>query len=195
MAAWYLFLPLYLWMGIRDWPTTIAVLCLIAAATTFAFLGARWPDRGQTWMVATAFASALLVAMLTRVVGPFASAPTLAVGLAVAGTLHPTGLRLPAIVGFVIVSLVVPLALELTGVLAPSYQFHDGVITVIPHMTALQPVPTIVTLTLTSVGTIVALCVYLMHLRQTLRDAQTRLHLHAWHLRQLVPGGAAARNA
>ena len=183
----YLFLPLYLWMGIRDWTLTAAVLGLIAVSAVTLLWGATGDRRAPRALGLTVVSAGLLIALLTRVVGPFASAPVLAFGMAVGIAFNPAGVGIRGIIALVAIALVAPLVLELTGVISPSYRFAVGTIEVVPHMTDLPPLPTAVTLTLTSVVTIVLIGVYLDRLQYALRSAQERLWLHAWNVRQFLP--------
>ena len=85
----------------------------------------------------------------------------------------------------------VGVALELFGVFAPTYRFIDGMLVLSsPNVTfSAVPVQIAFVVLLFSLVTVVALLSRTMALRQ--RDATRKLELQAWHLRQLVPGGAA----
>jgi len=183
----YLFLPMYLWMGVRDWTSVGLAVVAIALSAGMAFAQIRWPQHGRLLLRVMLATSALLIAALTRFAGPLVSAPILALVICVSFTLHPVGPRLPGILAFVVVGLVVPMVLEQLGVIARSYEFSAGGVRVIPHMVELRPTPTLITLSLMSVATAIAMTAYLSTVRETLRKAQEQLHLHSWNLRQLVP--------
>ena len=82
---------------------------------------------------------------------------------------------------------VVPLALELAGVIAPSYRFDGGVMVLVPRMVHHPEAPTLLALVLGSMATIVTLAFAITRMRGMLSDAELRLQLQAWQLRQLVP--------
>jgi eukaryotic-like serine/threonine-protein kinase len=183
----YLFLPFYLWMGIRDWTLAGAVLGLIAVSSALLWWGAHVPGRARVALVLTILSAGVLIALLTRVVGPFASAPVLAFGMAVGLTFNPSGTGMLGLVSFVAIALVAPTLGELAGVLAPSYAAVDGSIVVVPHLTALPPLATGITLTLTSLSTITLAGLYLTRLHNLLQTTQERLFAYSWNVRQFLP--------
>lgn len=65
--------------------------------------------------------------------------------------------------------------------------------TIVPQMVSLPEVPTLSGLLLCSL-TLIAIPPYLMLKSQdSLREAQERIALHAWHLRQLLPDQAPSQ--
>ncbi|HEY4180933.1 MAG TPA: serine/threonine-protein kinase [Kofleriaceae bacterium] len=181
------FLPMFLWMGIRDWTSVGIAIGAILASAGLAFAQIKWPERSRPFMLAMIATSALLIATLTRITGPLMSAPILAIAICISFSLHPFGARLTGVIGFLVASLVVPMALEAVGVLDKSYVFTVEGMRVVPHMLQLRPTPTLVTFSLMGLTTGVALTLYLATLRDSLRNAQEQLHVHTWNLRQLVP--------
>jgi hypothetical protein len=82
---------------------------------------------------------------------------------------------------------VVPLVLEVAGVIAPSYRFEDGVLVVLPGMTALPPTPTLLFLAVSHVVVIVGSLGYVWRLRTNHVETERRLHLQVWQLAALAP--------
>ncbi len=183
----YLFLPLYLWMGIRDWAHTGAVLALIGVSAGLLWWGSRVPSRARVAMQLTVVSAGVLIALLARVVGTFASAPLLTFLMAVGLVFNRTQLGWKSVLALVMISLGAPMLLELAGVIAPSYAFSDGHIEVLPHMTDLPPVPTMVTMTLTCVSCIGLAAFFLMRVHALLRRTQEQLWGYSWNLRQFLP--------
>jgi hypothetical protein len=83
--------------------------------------------------------------------------------------------------------LAVPVFLQLAGIAPPTYAFEGGRMEIVAVMNDLRPVATQVTLFITSVALIVTLSVFFARVRDALTDAQTKLQMQAWQLRQLVP--------
>jgi len=81
----------------------------------------------------------------------------------------------------------VPLALQLAGVLPPSYDFADGTLRILPGMTDLPRTPTLILLIVAHLIVVAGSIVFVWRLRCTHRDVERRLALHAWQLAQLVP--------
>jgi eukaryotic-like serine/threonine-protein kinase len=183
----YLFLPMYLWMGIRDWTITGAILGLIAVSAGLLWWGATVPSRARVAILLTIGSAGALIALLTRVVGPFASAPLLAFLMAVGLAFNSTALGIKSVFALVLIALGVPLALEVAGVIAPSYAYVGGAIVVVPHMTNLPAVPTAITMTMTCMSTIGLAAFYLMRVHAQLRTAQEQLWGYSWNLRQFLP--------
>jgi eukaryotic-like serine/threonine-protein kinase len=185
--AMYLFLPMYLWMGIRDWTLTGAVLALIATSAALLWWGATVPSRARVAMLLTIISAGALIALLSRVVGTFASAPLLAFLMAVGLVFNSTQLGIKSVLALVLIALGIPLALELSGVIEPSYAYAGGAIVVVPHMTNLPAVPTTITMALTCLSTIGLAAFYLMRVHGQLRSTQEQLWGYSWNLRQFLP--------
>jgi hypothetical protein len=83
--------------------------------------------------------------------------------------------------------LIVPVLLELTGIVAPSFAFHDGVMSILPRMVELPRTATVLLLTASSVGLVLVASLLVGRNVAALADAERRLHAQAWHLQQFVP--------
>src|SRR6185503_299359 len=90
-------------------------------------------------------------------------------------------------VGACVAGLVLPHALEALGVLARSYEFQAGAITIHPQMLALPALPTQLLLLLA--GTVAVLCgaLYVSYLRAALERAERRFQIQHWQLQQILP--------
>jgi hypothetical protein len=82
---------------------------------------------------------------------------------------------------------VMPLALELGGVLSPTFVFEGGGMVVVPTALDLPATPTIVMVVLAVVSAIVLSTLVVGHIRDRLGEAERRLMLYTWHLREFVP--------
>jgi hypothetical protein len=84
-------------------------------------------------------------------------------------------------------AIVVPAALQLAGVIPASYVFEHGTIHIVPAMLALPPLQTHVFMLVANVALVATGCAMLARFRDILTEAEKRLHVTAWQLRQMVP--------
>jgi serine/threonine-protein kinase len=189
-ATFIVLSPLGLWMGLRDW-RIFALTVTLAVATVGAALatGRLWPasTRGLFPVVILSVAT---IGTMSCVFGPLILVPSVLALNALAVALH--GKRRFRIQSAVIhaLAVIVPLLLALVGVLPPWYAFEGGRMSVLPHLHPLSAVPATVTLTLASLVIIVLGTAYAGRYRDALREAERRLHVQAWQLRQLAPEAA-----
>jgi hypothetical protein len=71
--------------------------------------------------------------------------------------------------------------------LPSTYEFHDGVITIHPHMVHFPPAATIAFLLVAHAVIITGGILFVWKMRTQLDDVQHRQRLHAWQLAQLLP--------
>jgi hypothetical protein len=83
------------------------------------------------------------------------------------------------------IAMVAPVLLELAGVLPASYLFANNQIVIVPQMHDLPRTGSIVLLLGAGIGSLIVPSVFVARLRQTLTEAQLRLHLQAWHFKRL----------
>ncbi|HEY1959137.1 MAG TPA: serine/threonine-protein kinase [Polyangiaceae bacterium] len=178
--------PFLLWMGVRDW-TSLAigfVAIVVGAVTTWG--AGKWPRRGRALVRVTLLASALLLAVLTRLYGPLFYVPGVALGAAIALGSHPYAGRWGPY-ALVCAGMLVPLGLEFAGVLPASYSFDGATLTVHAGVAYLPRVPTLVFLTLSGVFLVLSVGLYALTVRRALDRAQRKLLLQTWQLQQLLP--------
>jgi hypothetical protein len=84
--------------------------------------------------------------------------------------------------------MIVPVVLELCGILPRTVSIVDGTI-VIRTMGTLREGPTLALLTFSSVAMTVAACWFIGQSRDALSRAEARLHLQAWHVQRMMPEG------
>jgi serine/threonine-protein kinase len=187
MYGYLAFVPLMLWSGVRSnlWVGAIAALAMGSALQLHVLIRRdKIPTRGLYLNVCI---NALLIGVICRVVGPFIIAPTLVTTTLMAYAIHPQLGRVGIIAPILGSAVAVPWALELTGVLPPTYEFVEG--SLVLHSSALTfsavPVQLAFALLLLALLTVVAVLSRRVAGKQ--RQATERLELQAWHLRQLVP--------
>jgi len=85
----------------------------------------------------------------------------------------------------------VPLVLEWTGVLAPSYAFRDGAIVLLPRMVDFPAgISTLGVLVASGLGIVLMPPVLVARVSDEARSAERRVFTHLWHLRQFIPDEA-----
>ncbi len=189
LGAWSLFivfLPigLLLWMGIREWfwlgLTSVSVL------SSTILMVRPIPIRALNRYIVILGATLALIGA-SRVVGPFIVLPTMAMGLSVGTVLFPRVTHNVVAIAAGLVGILVPYALEWVGILPRSMRFVGGVIEILPNSASFSEIPTVAYILFGSTVPLVAVCVYLTRIRDRLRDAEERLRLQAWQLRQILP--------
>jgi serine/threonine-protein kinase len=181
-----LYIPLLWLMGIRSpWFWSTYVIAAITSAYAFTVSRMKAP---RTRHSMTVFGMGLLcTATMAGLFGPFVIVPAVAVlsALVFSTTNDPT-LRWP-IVTMSCLTVLAPFGLEAAGVLPASMRFTPEGILLVPRLLRFPPLWTTVFLLVSTVATIVTSTFVMAPFRGELDDAQRRIRLLAWHLRQLVP--------
>lgn len=186
-GAWLLFIPGVLALGVRDWWMMGMLLTVALAALGVSWMGgqAAEPER---WIRPTAFVLAMAgLALVGRLFGPLVLVPGLAATTAASFCLQVTGRRRLAYLAAAASVVVVPMGLELYGILPPSYVFEGGRVIIDPHLTALPRTATLAFLVLATVAAIVVPPLLIARTRDSLRAAERDLFVQAWQLEQLLP--------
>lgn len=187
-ASFLLFLPLLIWMGVRDWASLAAMLAF-AAVSTATSLVAR-SGKAFTWLFySTLVTSTVTIAFVSRMFGPFMLAASIAavnvLGLCLIRPRHGAPWPLLASVGSAAV--LVPTFLESMGWLDRSYSFSSGTMTIHPQMVDLQQVPSTIVLLLVSLTVIAFPAAVFGLTRSALDRAELQLRVQAWHFRAMAP--------
>ena len=190
--SWAFYVPLVLWMGIRDfWFAAIA-----AAAWALATAAAVWVFRQKTigsfarWAVI--LLSTLAIGATSTAFGPFVILPSMA---AINATMLVVNFdRSLRAVTMLLGCLAVlgPAALGAIGVLPRPYAFGSDAIVVLPQMLHFPEIPTTVFLVVSNIAIILTACLMVARIRDSVGQAERRLQVQAWQLRQLFPPEAQA---
>jgi serine/threonine-protein kinase len=128
------------------------------------------------------------IAWSSRVVGPLILTPVAAV-VSVLGfsLINPRNHRI--IAGLVAAStLAVPILLEVTGVISPSYRFEGGRIIIEPHLVSFSNPALLLVLVLgVNLGLLAVTIAFIGWIRDRLAHYEELAVLQAWHFRQLAP--------
>jgi eukaryotic-like serine/threonine-protein kinase len=176
-------------IGVHDVSYIVAYVIVAAVLVMIAYFGWREWLSWNVRRTVVILGNAVIVALFSQIVSPFIFTPTISMLVVF------IGLRSPAFHGrwavFLVtaqtLALLVPLALELAGVIAPSVAITGNDIVLHGRVLVMREAPVIITLVVTTVAVpIFTAMLALGH--ETARLAHERLlHLQAWRLEQLVP--------
>jgi len=189
LLSYAAYLPFLLWMGVRRPWLVAATAAGIVGMIVTTYGHYRRPPARLTLPWSHVAMSTLALGFGASLFGPLVLLPSLVI---ISGVAFVTTFDRSA-VGCVVPALAVifvPLALQLAGVLPPSYDFTGGTIRILPGMTELPPTPTILLLIVTHAIVVAGSILFVWRLRCSHRDVERRLALHAWQLAQLVPAEA-----
>jgi serine/threonine-protein kinase len=191
LAAYFLYVPFMLWIGIRDWVVVGGALGFIAAWMAFAI----WSVHGRrNTLVVTLVANVILMTLLARMFGPVLVVPALIVSFCVVTTQQVELIDHPwRVVVAGLAALALPIALERLGVVAPTWWVDHGDVIVRSAALDFDTAAAAWMIVLCNVGCIVVVTLFTREIAAQRRDAQRKLEVHAWHLRQLLPRDVRAR--
>jgi hypothetical protein len=185
--VWALMIPFAVALGVHD-ARCAALVAGLVLATALAFVIAR----SHVPLSRAAKLGLVVLAMVTTsafsaLFGPFVLAPVFATTTAVVLSLgFGRALRAPiAVLG--VGAVLVPFALELTGMVSPSMSITGDAIVITPRLVGFPPLGTAAFLV---AGHLLAVPVSVMvagRLRDTVDAARERLTLRAWQLEQAIP--------
>jgi eukaryotic-like serine/threonine-protein kinase len=182
------FVPLLLWTGVRDPLFVVAFALLAAGSCLHVYMLSRRTDFRRGGIYLNAFINALLIALVSRIVGPFIIAPTLATTTLMAYAAHPRFGRITVMAAILGAAIAVPWTLELLGVLSSTYRFTGGGELVLgSSVVSFSAAPVQVAFAVLLVALLAVVGLLSRGQAQRQREATRKLELHAWHLRQVVP--------
>jgi len=166
----------------------VAFALLVIGSCLHVFTLTRRNDIARRGIYLNACINAVLIGLISRMVGPFIIAPTLAITTLMAYAAHPQFGKITALAAILGASVAVPWALELAGALAPTYDFTpDGKLVLGSSIVRFSSLPVQVAFAFLLVVLLVVVGLLSRGLARRQRDATRKLELHAWHLRQVVP--------
>jgi tRNA A-37 threonylcarbamoyl transferase component Bud32 len=181
------FMPVLAWMGVRNWAVVGTFFGLLAVCSVLSILVARSKIPPLSAIMTSMVSSSLAFAVCSRFGSPLVLAPTaLAVNAAGYAIFLKPQHRWPVAVVSCL-AFIVPLALELTGVLRPTLLFENGMIYVRSEALTTPRLPTLALVSIGSVAAILISVFVVGHIRDRLAEAERRMYLYTWHLREFVP--------
>ncbi|MBL8685357.1 MAG: serine/threonine protein kinase [Myxococcales bacterium] len=189
-ATWLAVTPLLLWMGVRNWPAALVAIALVAATSGLSRLFSVRKTVGPGAAIALLSLSTAAVSWMSVFVSPFIVVPTL---VATNGMLFALfadkSLRKLSLAAGVLAALA-PVVLELVGLVPRSFEFRDGALVLLPRAVELSPTATLAFLLAASAAMVLTPTLVAGRIRDQLSDAEKKLFLQAWQLRQAVPDDA-----
>lgn len=186
LLSYAAYLPFILWMGVRrPWTLTATGVATVGVvALTYRLYRRPAARLALPWSHVVVSTVALGAGM--SLFGPLVLLPSLVIitGVAYVATFDRSAV---ACVVPLVAVIFVPLALQIAGVLPPSYDFVDGTLRILPGMTDLPPTPTLLLLVVAHLIVVAGSILFVWRLRCTHRDLERRLALQAWQLARLVP--------
>jgi serine/threonine-protein kinase len=171
----------WLWLGVF-----YGTLAVIVGAMFW------WTRRGADTNLSISISlTFVLVIAWSRIAGPFMLLPVMVCGVMVAFTADP---RMSdnwwRTIGFVLVALLLPMALEGLGILAPTFGVADGAIVTHSQIFEIRGAFELAILTIANLAFVVAVAVFALGLNRAARTARDSLLRQTWALRQLLPRAA-----
>jgi serine/threonine protein kinase len=177
--------PVLVSMGVRDWTTVAVIIACLTTASVLCLIQFLRPNEKMSYVIMST--AALSFFAMSRIYGPLLLLPQMTMSTAFVFAMNPSKRVQVASSVMMIAAFAVPLMLERVGILSPSYQFHDGQMIVVPNICALSEGMTLGFLGFGTILFMLAGGASIRRVRNALSDAEARLSLQAWQLRQLVP--------
>lgn len=186
-VSWLAYVPLVLWLGVRDWTACgVALGAIVTAALASAFVDSLPSPR--PWMHTSVAVLAMLTMMpIATLFSPIVLLPVLLAASVPAFIVHldRAGRIITTLAACIAAG--APLVLESVGALPATVAFHEGAITILPRMTSFPELPTRIVLTVFAMSPLITAALLMERVRSELDAARRRVHLHLWRLRQLMP--------
>jgi len=182
------FLPIAAWNGVRRWDVVLGVFAITMAMALFAWRTTRHPERSIGTMLVYALGNVALIAMLSRMAGPFTFVPGLACVITMSVMAYPIFIAKPwLLIGLLLSGLLAPVALEHWGYLASTWDLANGELISHAGALAIGGMRTAVMLVAANAAMIAVAGIDAARIYRANREARIQLVTQAWHLRQLLP--------
>ncbi len=186
-AAYFLFLPVFVVQGVRDWTWLIVTYGMALVGVAHAWWSGRSTSPTVWGITVALLLNTVVVIAFSRVLGPYLVVGAIATGVISSLATYPLLLhRYLLVYGVTSTIIWLPPLAEHLGVFAPTTAFRDGEVVV--HSAVVQ-IRSYGDLEMIAFGLLLLLFAGLFARRTALgqRRAQAQLELQAWQLRQLVP--------
>lgn len=191
--TWLAVTPILLWMGVRSWPAALVAIALVAGSSALARQLAAKKAVSAAPALALLALSTSAVAWMSVFVSPFIVVPTLVATNAMMFTLFTDRAQRKLVVLASVLAVLAPVVIELAGLVPPSFAFRDGALVLLPRAVNFSAAPTLLFLVAVSVAVVLTPTFVTGRIRDQLSDAEKKLFLQAWQLRQAVPDDVQAR--
>jgi hypothetical protein len=186
----WLWVPVTIWMGIRDWPTFgllggTAVAC--AAFTGYLIWKRR--ERDERLPIAHLALTSLLVMLGSQFFGPLVFVPLFAIANQLAYVSAYSDRRWVVILASGL-AMGVPTVASLLGWLPPFYDTAEGTLRILPHTLELPYLPTMLFVLTTHLAVLVMAGIVLGVQRDEYERGVLAVELQSWQLEQILPASA-----
>jgi serine/threonine-protein kinase len=185
-ASCFAYLPLFVWSGIRDVGLVALFFACMAICAAISVATSRGTGQNDMLPLACVVMSNLGFATAMSFFGPLILLPAIVAANTTSFAIYFSGRLRIAAVAAGCVAILVPLLLEITGIVPPAYAFTNGTMIVLPRALELSRSATLAFLGITAIACVISGAITAGSLCDSLADAQRRLYLHAWHMRSLV---------
>lgn len=192
LALWGCSVPLVLAMSVRIPALAAVIVVLLAVAIVWGAMLARTDATSagaRLGLYAIAFAT---IGGLSAVFGPLMLLPGLASMNSIVFGAQSKAKERPLIVLMGLLSIAVPLGLELAGVVPPSMVFAGGSLVIVPRLTEFPRTMTLAVLISWSLFGVLTPTFVVGRMKDALAKAERDLVLQKWQLQQLSPRGRSA---
>jgi serine/threonine-protein kinase len=189
LAAYFLFLPVLVWMGMTDVPLLVGAYVLVAGLIALTYVQIRRVSAEKRFNFYPALVgNVVIAATISRICGPFVLVPLAVTAVALGMMAQPQLLRRPIVgLGICAMGFVAPVVLEAAGVLHSTWHVEAGQVVLHSTVVHLGGVATDVLLIAGTLGGIVVAGLFSRGLAATRREAIHKLQLQSWRLMQLIP--------
>jgi hypothetical protein len=192
--GWFLLAPMALAMGIRSWPAAMLSTGAWMVAAAIPYFAERQKSRPHgkanlPMLISGAFA----IACTSALFGPYFFLPGFAVIFGMMFVLIPPDRARRGLAVLVsLLTIAVPALLARAGMIPQVYELGGDRIVIHAGMLHFPPLATELFLLLSSLSVVLTACLMTARVHDELAQAQERLHIHAWQLRQMLPRAARA---
>jgi serine/threonine-protein kinase len=185
--TWRVFLPFPFFMHVLDWRPIVVMVAAIVVVSVTSAVNVTLERVPLLYQSFNYILLAVLCLSAGFVAGPFVTVPTLIATFVAALQSHPSRAVRRVVVAGGCGLFLTMVGLEWAGVTPTSYVFVDGSIHILPVALGFPEVATRLLMTLTAVGSILSVALFISKMRDSLAAAQQRALVLGWHLRQIVP--------
>ncbi len=192
--GWFFLAPMAFVMGIRSWPAAVLSTgaWMVAAAVPY-FVGRQTSRRHAKASLPMLLTGGFAIACTAALFGPYFFLPGFAVIYGMMFVLVPPDpSRRVVVVLISLLTILVPAILAWVGAIPEPYELGADRIVIHANMLHLPPWPTELFLLISSLSVVVTACLMTARVHDALAQAQERLHIQAWQLRQMLPRAARA---
>ncbi|MEZ4221859.1 MAG: serine/threonine-protein kinase [Polyangiaceae bacterium] len=180
----FLYLPLVLWSGVRDWAPILALYGLNVLSALGVWLVSRSRTAPPVAVMACVLVSTLSFAFTSSLFGALVLMPAMiAVNTTAFGLVLDRTTKYWAI-AIGVAAVLLPAALEFLGLTAVRYTFDSAGMHIAPGAIDLTRTPSYVLLLVASFASVITGALATSSLRESLDQAELRLQLGAWQLRE-----------